>query len=412
MINLSDSKTWGVALGALAISSFALLPEARGELVYEDEASHPAVASPVSVPPEEVPAQETVSRPESFLSKMELLRRARVREELKNEDLLQGRLEELRLRDEQRRTEQLVGVLMAGEGAPSGSAVTASTGSTASVMKEEFVVPPVTERPGQTGESLPEISQPQEASEQVALSSDLSTPEKGPALGVSLSVMPRAGISSMAGSYSFDIHSKYTAGVSIGVGVSDSMALEVGYAYTDFGVSLASTSPWVQNYAYTHGYFNRDFESYAMKQNVVDGGMKFQLLGPTAKVRPFVGGGAAYSKSFVNYDHRILESYDGSSSYSGGSEWASDYEISSFLGYLSTGMDIRLSPGISVGAVFKYYAVLSARESGAALASPAGGYQPYYGSYGTSPEFEKLMVGSTLARASFYSILAGASFSF
>ena len=46
------------------------------------------------------------------------MRRERTREELKNEDILQERLEELRLRDEKRRTDQLLGTTSQDPNAP------------------------------------------------------------------------------------------------------------------------------------------------------------------------------------------------------------------------------------------------------------------------------------------------------
>ena len=68
-------------------------------------------------PPAPQMAQE--SQPEvQSLSKTELMRRERTREELKNEDILQERLEELRLRDEKRRTDQLLGTTSQDPNAP------------------------------------------------------------------------------------------------------------------------------------------------------------------------------------------------------------------------------------------------------------------------------------------------------
>jgi hypothetical protein len=77
---------------------------------------------------------------------------------------------------------------------------------------------------------------------------------------------------------------------------------------------------------------------------------------------------------------------------------------------------------VSIGAQFKYYTVLSARENQslnqAALAgyAPSGigyGYPviPAYGAvYGA--DADKQVLGGSLARSSFYSITAGVSFAF
>lgn len=116
-----------------------------------------------------------------------------------------------------------------------------------------------------------------------------------------------------------------------------------------------------------------------------------------------MGGGGAWSKSFLNYDDSIVNAYR--------IRWqwgslARDYEVT-FLGYISTGLDIRFSKSVKTCAFsFKYYRVMSANENQ---------NLSYYGlsNYGVNPNAENLTIGGSLARESFYSlILAGVSFQF
>ncbi|HUP56665.1 MAG TPA: hypothetical protein VM598_04375, partial [Bdellovibrionota bacterium] len=130
---------------------------------------------------------------------------------------------------------------------------------------------------------------------------------------------------------------------------------------------------------------------------------KLALLGQGAKIRPFLGGGGAYSKSFVNYTDgylNMLTQYGQQNS-------AQDYESTSFLGYVSTGFDVRISKSVSLGGQFKYYGVLSSRENSQLNAN--GFYQnPMW----YAVDGDKRAVGASLSESSFYSILGTASFVF
>jgi hypothetical protein len=139
---------------------------------------------------------------------------------------------------------------------------------------------------------------------------------------------------------------------------------------------------------------------------VGDTGLKLHFLGPDAKLRPFIAGGGAYSKSFMNFSSRIISSQK---QYGWGT--SPDFDSSSFLGYLSAGFDVRISRSISIGTLFRYYTVLTSRESNVNLFNPSAyGYAPVYSSYGVYDE--RQVVGGVLSRAGFYSVLAGVSFSF
>jgi len=340
------------------------------------------------------------------LSKSELLRRERVREELRNEDTLQERLEQLRLRDEQRRTEQLIGA----------TPVSPSIGGGA-VLMEQSVISPITERPGDRSDSLAR-TQASALSAPGAYSAPITSVSAGapreeygsePSL---VTISPRGGISNMRDTLSYTVNSRYSAGLGLGVEVSRNLSFEMGYTFTEFGVAPAYNSPLVQQVvAYQTGGMQsiQPFETMAMKQNVVDAGMKLHFLGRDAKLRPFLGGGAGYAKSFINLDQRVL---NGAQQYFGYNIPSQDYRLSQVLGYLSTGFDLQLSKAISVGALVKYSSVLSARENqqlnqAAFLANNSYGYGAY-----NAENAQNVQFGGSVSRSSFYSITGGVTFSF
>ncbi|OFZ37267.1 MAG: hypothetical protein A2070_08805 [Bdellovibrionales bacterium GWC1_52_8] len=92
-----------------------------------------------------------------------------------------------------------------------------------------------------------------------------------------------------------------------------------------------------------------------------------------------------------------------------------DYDMTQFLGFLSTGFDVRVNKSISIGAGFKYYTVLSSRQNqnlnNQALAYPNGAYIPGYYALSMN-DTDKQAVGGSLAQNTFYSVTGGVSFSF
>jgi outer membrane protein W len=381
----------------------------------------PTPAAPVVVqtlPAPVTPAivQASTPQPEvSMASRSELQRRERTRIEIQNEDILQQRLEELRLEEEKKRTESLLSGGLFAPQASKGQGLT----QRAAPLREEVLsdqveaLPPIAPVPSKPMQPTavapaPSASTSMSSAPVVAYGGDA---EEKPAI---LSIAPRAGLSTMSSVTGFSIQSRYTAGLAFGVGVTENLGFELGYSYSEFGVALASTNPWVLNYQAWTGAR----EAIALKQNVIDAGLKLHFLGPEARLRPFITAGGAYGKSFINYDDRII----GALAQSGFSSLANDYEVSSFLGYIGTGLDLRLSKSVSIGAQFKYFTVLSARENQSLNQAALGGFVPgglgygypvapaYGGVYGA--DLDKQVLGGTLARASFYSITAGVSFSF
>lgn len=431
-MKVNSTNRWSSVLGAGLLSGIAAsvvaVPYAHGELVVGEPATEqvttvqavpaiqvaPAVqtvpviqAAPVaqaqlpapatiqvhqvqtSEPQIQVgPAQTLLTDAES-LPRSELLRRERGRQEKNNEEALRERLEELRLREELRRTEELKATLSNLGGAQAQPAP----------VVQQAVAAPVTERPGVVVASQDHVLVSQAAAVSMAEDEDSDH--------TILYIAPRAGLGEMRGTVEYDIRPRFTTGIGLGLVSSDNLSFEVNYAFSEYGVALASGNPYVQ-WANAYGY-NPNVESVAMKQNVVDAGLKLHFLGPKAKLRPFIGGGAAYALSYINYDQRILDVLNRDAYLR---TLATDYELTQYLGYLATGLDLKVNKSMSVGAVFKYYTVLSSRERGP-LNNPALYGYPYYGGYSVSSgDYEKQYVGGSLARTSFYSILGGVTFVF
>ena len=365
---------------------------------------------------------------ETTVSRSENLRRERMREELKNEDALQERLEQLRLRDEKRRADRVLSdkdeaavapapvpapYVMApapGQWGPSASAATpppaavaptppAPVNVTDVTVEEEVVTTPVTEksnrkkgRHGRRAESEEAIITTDDSYVATSrASTDLSAedPDK-----TQIMVVPRFGLANMKNDGSLTVSSKFTAGIGAEIMATENLSFELAYSYAEYGVDAAS------NYTY---YLPTYANSLTFKQNVFEGELKFHLLGRDSKIRPFIGGGAAYSKGFVNYSDDVFSAMR----QYGFNLNSPDYEISSFLGVISAGLDVKISKTVSIGGAFKYYNVLSSSGS-EKLYVPA-----YYTGYGPGQgDFTKNNAGGQIAQSGFYSITATAAFSF
>jgi hypothetical protein len=409
----TSTNVWGIAILAGVVTTFVGLPQARGELLYDEDiestgraqergevretlgvssraqAAQPSyiqpAPSPVQIQPGSGPVQVQVTNASAastssadaeveHVGKAELLRRSRMRVELKNEDVLQERLEELRLRDEKARTDQII---------VGGAAAMASTG-----IQETVVVAPVTERAGRVSS---EVLVADLRGGGGASTANVDAREKDEAR---FWVMPRVGISNMNNSDTyFEVVPHYSAGIALGVDASDNLAFELGYQFNEYGIRFGQ-----QPMGFYPGY---SFENFVMNQNVFDGSLKLHLLGRDSTFRPFIGAGAAFAQGYVNYSPNQLDMIR----MTYGQAAARDYETSSYIGTLSGGVDVRVSRSISVGAMFKYNRVLSTRAADNLYAGYA------FGSIGMIDP-NKAIIGSQLSVSSFYSILAGAKFSF
>jgi opacity protein-like surface antigen len=356
-------------------------------------------AAPVAAPVA-APLSKVVSAPSAAASpseegrepsRMELVRRERMRQELQNEDILQERLEELRLQDEKRRTSQVLGT--SDEKTPA--------------VTEQVVSVPVTERAAGTSVSSAVATVEQESS------ADVTT----------LRLTPRFGMPGFQGQSSYNLQGRYAVGAGVDVGFSDHLSFELGYTYGEYGVGLNSATaaglgPLVGGWGWN---YNPNNTTGVLRQNVVDAGIKLHMLGRQSKLRPFIGGGAGYSRSFLNYDQRIVN-YMRQFGFN-----SPDYDLTQFLANASAGVELQLSKSVVVGLTYRYFTVLSSRQNtelfNPALygAFPVGGFNPYGYGYGygyglpgagSFAELEKQVTGGTLANTNFYSVMATVGFSF
>ena len=380
--------------GALEVSQAA---RDTGRSENAQSAAYPATQQAASV---------TATPEVEHLSRSELLRRERLRQEMRNEDILQERLEELRLRDEKRREEELLASKSVSVSDSVAQSLKAPVAPAAPVMQEE-VLPGA---PVAALENEPAVNSALNQPQPVATLAPVTAPgaatvatleAESDAEKVAISVSPRGGLSTMSSVSGYNVQSRYSAGVDLGVAVSDHVSFAVGYSFNEYGVTLTSSNPWVYNLQYYTG----TREALAMKQNVVDATLKLHLLGPEARLRHFIGGGAAWSKSFINYDQRIIDGlYQ-----SGMTTLARDYEVYSVLGSLTAGLDIRITKAISVGAQFEYFTVVTSREN-QSLNNAA--FYNYYGYQAAYSDMDKQVLGGSLARSGFYSVTGGLTFTF
>jgi outer membrane protein W len=358
------------------------------------------------------------------MSHSEMLRRERMRTELKNEDVLQTRLEELRLRDEQKRTNQILAPSPTGDEA----AVVAPSGP-ALGLQQQAVVAPVTEHPGQPvlvpalAPALVPPSQPLPG-QQVASIQNTTTMDQTGAVGISsassssndtspkdksiFGLTARGGISNMSASnLGYSISPQFSAGIAGSVAASDYLSIELGYTYSQYGVSIQPSSPFVQQIQNSNAAMgSNSLQSITLNQNVIDAGIKFSLLGPDSRIRPFVSGGVGYSKAYVNYNQATLNVIN---SIPGAQSLGTDYDLTQYLGYVGGGLDVKLARNITLGFDFKYYDVLSSSESNGLNNYAFYGGNPYAnGASGQTAD--KQYVGGSLSTANFYTAMAGLTF--
>lgn len=347
---------------------------ARGELVFEDDLNNNNT--------------NTNQEQHKDISKSEALRRQRMREELKNEDLLSQKLEELRLKDEMKRTDQLVG-----------SGVNKDVSSSQALPEQKVGVASAA-NPNLYNTNVNVNGAPIASASTAVVSTEGK--EKSEENNGRVSINPRGGISGIANSI-YNIQSKYSLGVGLSVDVSDYIAVVGGYTYSSYGLNAGSSviTPY--------GFATMPMQQLQLNDNVFDIGARGFLMDQHSKVRPFVGAGLGYRRGYVNYDDRTLSFLRQINRYA-----AQDVQISGFTGYVETGLELRLSKSISLNASFRYYNLLSSYQSAPlneyAFLNP-NGYYNGMGGYGYSND-ARSQASNALARNNFYQIMAGLSIGF
>ncbi len=395
---------------ALAGMTLATMNSARAELVLEDELNEPSSVRVVQITGGQTASPAVTSNSSAAaeadvdvrqMSRGELLRRERLRTELRNEDVLSERLEELRLREESRLTKQLLGAHIEERPAPveiAQASAVATTTSVGSIAQATTITDVSVEDSSESWYSKMKVS-----------------------------VTPRGGISGMLGNNGWNVVPRYTLGAAVGAQITDLVAVEVGYAFNEYGVQLGSSNPWVTMIQQSAtGYYNPAFETYAYKQHVIDANVKVYVLNSSFKIRPYLLAGGGYARGNLNYDQRILDIMRAR----GFQMTTNNYDADSFLATLGAGAELQLGKNVSVGALFKYHAVLTARENGPLNSAAFGGYGAGpgygYGAYGQGPGYgyaggyaaapdmdpNRTMASSSLARAGFFSIMGNVNITF
>jgi len=336
-------------------------------------------------------------------AKAGMVRRERVREELQNEDRLQTRLEELRLQDEAKRVDKMLG---------------GNKGDTENTQQQ----PQVQYVPVEVVKVKPKYEQEDEIySTKSSVAPAPSVESSSGTLSDSMFyIQPKGGIANFTGNKWYDIDPRFSLGVNLGFIIAEHYGIELGYAYSQFDVKMQQNwgfqgafNNYLSGQMGPYGQYQQSYTNLVMKQNVIDANFKAFLTPKSYRFRPYVGAGLGWGKSYINYDDNtikwIRQVYG---------QATKDYELSQYLGVLSAGFDIQLNESIAVGLGGKYYQVLSSNEN-----SPIynyGFYNPNYGGYynpppgslGSFDESEKGLVSGSLKDNSFYSLSLGLTFSF
>lgn len=425
-----QAAIFSVLAGVYAVSS----PKTLADLVLDDDAPSAQKVDDrdnlrkvvkTSQKAEEAAASESLSMSTApvvveasqeaapIASKSDLLRRARMREEMKNEDLLQQRLEELRFRDEQKRSAKLLKQSGLDE---DDSAAAKNVGTAAPVMQEQVVAPvaapaasyQMAPAPQYQQTQLQPISNDAVKSSQSSAASVSTSMSEAPSEGKfveekrsGIAIIPHVGFPFLKNS-SYDFESRYAAGLSLGFDVSDYVAVEVGYTYSDMGVRLGDS---VANYwAQYYGGSAQAFRTLDYRQNVIDMTAKLYFVNNEARIRPFVGGGAGYSLGYVNYDQNTINFAKAR-----GLNLSDAYELKSFLGVLEAGIDFKISKNLSMGAVYKYYNTLSSSENDSLY---YGGFVNNGNVITSSANSQKDYVSGTIRDSNLQVVQVGATFYF
>lgn len=372
--------------GAFAVLSLMLSQASHAKLVYEEELegnSNPQVQVNVSNN-EDTKAREALDTLEKSKERdgnpSENIRRQRLRQELKNEDILTQKLEEMRLRDEMKRSEELN-----------------AAKEKAETPKEPSVIPtqPVLIQNSNGVQTLsPQYGvQPLEQRQEEIQQED-TVPKKKRGM---ISVMPKAGLSNIVGSV-YDVQSRMAVGLTVGVEIGKQYGLDLSYTYARYGLSAGSSlSPYSGSMILQKLQFN---------DNLIDLVGKYYFFDNTSAFRPSLGLGLGYRRGYLNYDADTI-AFMRQFGYN-----TRDIEVSGFLGVIHGSVEYFVTDHIAIHAILRYYHILSAYQSDPvspyAFVQP-GAYSGYSMSY--SPDVRS-RAGNALANDGFYQALLGVSYSF
>jgi outer membrane protein W len=393
-------KGQSIRILAACVVASALVGSAIADMVYDDEntmsaaptkveiktiVNSPSSPAPIAAPiaTEVVSTQPVVVETQKIQKESEKSKEKRGFRENVNNELVIQKLEDKRLKQEEKLTAEInKKFTLEDDATPAGTA--------APVMHEQSVVKPITDTPGAENSAQMTAAPKAEtiaakpiAQDQIAIYQSSTSMSAAPAATAKsetsvtvktegekasktgISVTPIVGLSTISNQY-YDFKNNYTAGVGLGFDVSDNVQVSLSYAYADYQVGLAGQSQ-------VYGYANNPL---TFKNNTFDLAVKLYLTGQESKIRPFVGAGLGYSLGYVNYNQNTLGNY--------GYQWQSnDYSLNQVLGGLQTGIDLKISSNVSIGFTYKYFKPISTTESDQGLYN-GGFYSPSAYGYGYS----------------------------
>jgi len=369
-----------IRITVVSLLATAVVGSAVADMVYDDEKTMSAAPTQVEVKnvinntsSDVAPIAMTppvVVQSEKLQKVSEKSKEKRGFHESMNNELVIQKLEDKRLKQEEKLTAEINKRFTIEDEAPAGTA--------APVMKEETVVKPISDAsavssygmsaaPKADASTAKPIMQDQvsiyQSSTNMSVAPVSGKPEGEKAVKSGISIAPKAGLSTISND-AYDITSKFALGVGLGFDVSDNVGVELGYAYSENALKLN----------YVPGAYGATYNAYTTsrelvyKSNTFDIGMKLYLSGLDAKVRPFVGAGMAYTVGFVNYDARTLSELQAS----GANLRTNDYQLNQFQGALQTGLELKIGTNVSIGATYKLLKPLNSNESEDGL--QAGGF--------------------------------------
>lgn len=406
-----------IALLAVFAATFSGIKNVHGELVFEEDLPSSRSAaqrdSNIEIDEESLAAEETSlgssdddgsvpvgpAKTSRDYSRSERLRRHRMRAELKNEDKLTERLEEMRLKDEVKRVDGILGsAVKKDEAQPEGQQAALAVPSVQTQAVGQLAAQPQPAAPA---------AEPVVSGQSVAQADVEKKEESEDKMRVGIS--PRFGLNGILSS-NFEISSRYAFGVGVYVDVWDHFGFEAAYTRAAYRVNGGNAFG-----AGYYGYYGMATQQLNMNQNVFELGPRVNILGRKSRVQPFVSVGLGYYRSSINLDQNTqnyIRMYN--------PMLAGDYNVSGFLGYVGGGAEFKITENIGIMGLFKYYNVFSSRESNplssAAFVNPSG--YAGYGSAGLSTlgaaggGDTRMQASRSMGKANFYTLQAGVSLSF
>lgn len=219
-----------------------------------------------------------------------------------------------------------------------------------------------------------------------------------------IGVFPMAGYTSIS-SDQYNIDSRSSMGVGIEVDIGQGFRFVGTYMYNQYDVGLGLANPYLAYYGSSY-LNNNNQQKLEYNQNVVDAGMRYYLLPKSSRFQFFIGSSVGVNKGYLNYRQNTLNTFASNQYYVTNGQ-LDDYEVTSYLGSVETGGDIRVSKNVSVGGAFKYSSVLSSNEN-----KPLNNNGFVVNGMGQSGLNQKSVVGGSISSNGFYSILGNLKVAF